>query len=59
MESDINFLLEGMRKAAKIPKSLRNVKLDIKREKELNKWVEKYRSKEFNEWLESLKKSIN
>lgn len=34
MELDINFLLDGMYKAAKIPKSLRNVKLDIKREKE-------------------------
>lgn len=39
--------MERMCKAAKIPKSLLNVKLDIKREKEWNKW------------LETLKKSIN
>lgn len=48
MESLINFLLEGMCKAAKIPKSLLNVKLDIKSENEWNKWIEtlnkKYRT---------------
>lgn len=35
-----DFFMERMCKAAKIPKSLRNVKLDIKREKEWNKWLE-------------------
>jgi hypothetical protein len=45
MESDINFLLDGMCKAAKIPKSLRNVKLDIKREKEWNKFIESLNKK--------------
>ena len=42
--------MERMCKAAKIPKSLLNVKLDIKREKEWNKWLEslnkKYRTED-------------
>ena len=45
-----NFFMERMCKAAKIPKSLLNVKLDIKREKEWNKWLEslnkKYRTED-------------
>lgn len=50
MESLINFLLEKMYKIYKIPKSVFDVKLDIKSENEWNKWVEtlnkKYRTED-------------
>ena len=50
MESFINFLLDGMCKASKIPKSVFSVKLDIKSENEWNKWLEslnkKYRAED-------------
>lgn len=50
MESFINFLLEKMYMISKIPKSVFDVKLDIKSENEWNKWVEtlnkKYRTED-------------
>lgn len=50
MESFINFLLEKMYKISKIPKSVFDVKLDIKSENEWNKWIEtlnkKYRTED-------------
>lgn len=50
MESLINFLLEKMYKISKIPKSVFDVKLDIKSENEWNKWIEtlnkKYRTED-------------